>query len=139
MAAEVMKIHRSPGKAFAAVTRAGHDEEMRLLLTAVVLLSVLAGCKAAPETPQAPATTTVPTTAAAQLSLPDVVGSNAEVAMDRLHRTGFKHVTFGSADPKAKVVVLPANWTVVGMEPAAGSNLEVKAAVVLKVVKSVQK
>ncbi|AHI00836.1 hypothetical protein GCM10010174_15390 [Kutzneria viridogrisea] len=78
---------------------------------------------------------TTPGQAPAKVTLPDVNRQNAEVSMDKLHKLGLKNVSFGSVDPSAKVVLAPANWTVVGMEPAAGSSVAVNDAVVLKVTK----
>ena len=94
---------------------------------------------------QAPATVTVTSpshsavTSTAKpvtdVTLPDVTGKNAEIARTQLADLGLTKVELASANPKYSNVLLAKNWTVVGMEPAAGAVVKSDDVVVLKVYK----
>jgi hypothetical protein len=73
---------------------------------------------------------TAPTTAPAQLTMPDVVGQNADVARDALHKLGFTNVDLGTVDGH-HVVVLPQNWTVKAQSARKGSHPAADAKIVL--------
>jgi hypothetical protein len=65
----------------------------------------------------------VPTTPAPKLlTMPDVIGRNAAIALDELTRLGFKDIRFGTVDGRA-FVVLPQNWTVKTQSEKAGSHI----------------
>lgn len=66
------------------------------------------------------------------LAIPDdLVGQNAAVAEDELHRLGFTNVQFASTDVDDTVVLLPPNWTVVEVAPEPGREVPADAALVL--------
>lgn len=71
------------------------------------------------------------------VAMPDLVGLNAQVAKDKLTALGFNqfHISFGSADPNASVVILPQNWKVVGQSVPAGAQVDIGSTIVLTVVK----
>lgn len=75
-----------------------------------------------------------PTTDAA-ISIPDLSGQNAKIAQDKLKALGLTNVEFASATPKYQNVFVPANWTVVGIEPAPGTAVKASDTVVIKVTK----
>ncbi len=82
-----------------------------------------AGLLKAPSTPPA-------TSAPAQVTMPDVVGQNADVARDALHKLGLKNIDLGTVDGH-KVVVLPQNWTVKAQSAKPGTRLAPDAKIVL--------
>ena len=86
---------------------------------------------------QAPAFETIATAPAPapDITLPDITGVNADLAQEQLEKLGLKNVEFASANPKYSVVVLARNWTVTGMEPAAGNTVKAGDTVILKVYK----
>ena len=65
-----------------------------------------------------------------QVTMPDVVGQNADVARDALHKLGLKNVDLGTVDGH-KFVVLPQNWTVKTQSAKAGTKLAADAKIVL--------
>jgi hypothetical protein len=71
-----------------------------------------------------------PTTAPALLTMPDVVGQNADVAQDSLKKLGFNNIDLGTVDGH-HVVVLPQNWTVKAQSARSGSRLAPDAKIVL--------
>jgi hypothetical protein len=91
----------------------------------LVLTFALAGCGSL-TVPAAPAATTAPAT----ITVPDVVGQNADVARDSLHKLGFTNIDLGTVDGH-KVVVLPQNWTVKAQSAKAGTRLAPNAKIVL--------
>lgn len=121
---------------------------------ATVVAAILTGCGGSPSSPQtvtvtqpaaatSPAVAPVPTvetaaappSAALSITLPDVTGVNADLAQEQLEKLGLTNVEFASANPKYSVVVLARNWTVTGMEPAAGTAVSAGDTVILKVYK----
>lgn len=64
------------------------------------------------------------------LSMPDVVGQNADVALDQLHKQGFTNVDLGTVDGH-RVVLLPQNWTVKTQSAKPGAKLAADAKIVL--------
>lgn len=108
-----------------------------LLVPTSCLAITLSGCKPLDTLPGGSGAPTATTTSAppAKVTLPEVHGQNAEIVQDKLHKLGLKRVSLGSVDPTAKVVLAPANWTAVSIEPAAGSVVAVTDAVVVKVTK----
>jgi beta-lactam-binding protein with PASTA domain len=105
-------------------------------------LILATGC-GSPSQP-APATVTVTSVSGAETStakpalditLPDVTGKNAEIARTELEDLGLTKVELASANPKYSNVLLAKNWSVVGMEPAAGTVVKSDHPVILKVYK----
>lgn len=106
----------------------------------------LAGCGASPNsTPStvtvtsesssavaAPTSTVAPVT---DVTLPDVVGQNGEIAQDKLEDLGLTDVGFASGNPNYSTVLLVRNWTVVAMEPASGTVVKSDDPVILTVYK----
>lgn len=70
-----------------------------------------------------------------QITIPDVVGQNAEIVRKNLEHLGLTDVNLSSANPKYSVVVLASNWTVVSIEPAPGTVVKADDPVVVKVTK----
>jgi len=68
------------------------------------------------------------------ITLPDLVGLNAQVAEDQLKSLGLKD-SMSSANPNYKMVLAAKNWKVVSMEPAAGCNVAPDSEVDLAVTK----
>jgi hypothetical protein len=64
------------------------------------------------------------------LTVPGVIGQNAAVALDELHKAGFTNIDLGTVDGR-RVVLLPQNWTVKAQSAKAGSRLAPDAKVVL--------
>lgn len=89
---------------------------------------------AAPATPVAPVATTE-AAAAAQITIPDVAGQNAERVQKHLETLGLTDVSLSSANPKYSMVLLPENWTVVSIEPAPGTQVSADEPIVVKVTK----
>ena len=102
-----------------------------------VTKTTVAQGSAAPTVPVAPvapvATTEV--AAAAQITIPDVAGQNAERIQKHLEALGLTDVSLSSANPKYSMVLLPENWTVVSIEPAPGTAVSADEPVVVKVTK----
>lgn len=61
---------------------------------------------------------------------PNVIGQNADVAQDSLHKLGFTNVDLGTVDGH-HVVILPQNWTVRAQSARAGARLAPDAKIVL--------
>ncbi|MEV4701823.1 PASTA domain-containing protein [Actinoplanes sp. NPDC049316] len=104
---------------------------MRRVLTVILftLLYALTACAGtggggSPGSPSPPAPTTV------RLTMPDVVGDNADVALDALHKLGFTNVDLGTVDGR-RIVVLPQNWTVKTQSAEPGTRLAADAKIVL--------
>jgi predicted small lipoprotein YifL len=70
------------------------------------------------------------TTAPARITMPDVVGQNADVARDALHKLGLTNIDLGTVDGH-RVVVLPQNWTVKAQSAEPGTRLDPDAKIVL--------
>jgi hypothetical protein len=125
---------------------------------ALVAVSVLAGCSGGTQTTPstvtvtnsgapavtsgsintAPATSTLETSVtatAAGITIPDVNGENAKIAQEALEKLGLTNVELSSANPKYSMVLVAANWTVVSIDPAAGTAVKADDAVVVKVTK----
>ena len=110
---------------------------MRRILVLFALLFLAAGCgtltparTASPPPPAAPA---APATTAAEpvlIAMPNVVGQNADVAVDKLKKLGFTNVDLGTVDGH-RIVVLPQNWTVRQQSAAPGERLAADAKIVL--------
>jgi hypothetical protein len=62
--------------------------------------------------------------------VPDVVGQNAAVALDQLHKLGLKNVDLGAVDGH-QFVILPQNWTVRTQSAQPGSRIAADAKLVL--------
>lgn len=93
-----------------------------------VLTLALTGCadSGGPTAPAPSPTTSTP----ALVAMPDVIGQNADVALDMLHKLGFTNVDLGTVDGR-RVVVLPQNWTVKTQSAKAGTRLAMDAKIVL--------
>lgn len=83
----------------------------------------------------APLPETTSAAASAPITIPDLTGENAKIAENRLKALGFTDVDLVSATPKYQNVFVPANWTVVGIEPAPGTAANASDTVILKVTK----
>lgn len=81
----------------------------------------------------APSTTSP--AASGPITIPDLTGQNGKIAENKLKALGFTDVEFASATSKYQNVFMPANWTVVGIEPAPGTTANATDTVVLKVTK----
>jgi hypothetical protein len=79
--------------------------------------------------------TQAPAGAPASITVPDVVGQNAQTASDQLRNVGLTHVELRSANPKYRTVIVASNWRVVGIEPASGCAVSPSDRVVVKVTK----
>lgn len=90
---------------------------------------VVAGC-ASRDQPGAPVSPVPSVSSVALLTVPDVVGQNAAVARDDLHKLGFTNVDLGTVDGR-RVVVLPQNWTVKAQSAEPGTRLAPDAKIVL--------
>jgi hypothetical protein len=73
--------------------------------------------------------------ASGPITIPDLTGQNAKIAENKLRALGFTDVELASATPKYQNVFVPANWTVVGIEPAPGTAVNAGDTVVVKVTK----
>jgi hypothetical protein len=73
--------------------------------------------------------------ASAPITIPDLTGENAKIAENRLKALGFIDVDLVSATEKYQNVFVPANWTVVAIEPAPGTTVNASDTVILKVTK----
>jgi beta-lactam-binding protein with PASTA domain len=104
--------------------------------TVTVTQSSVAAPSFATSAPQTSAVETATTTAtAASITIPDLTGENAKIAEDRLKGLGLTNITLSSANPKYQNVFVPANWTVVSIEPAPGSTVKSSDDVIIKVTK----
>jgi hypothetical protein len=95
-----------------------------------VLLSVLlmlAGCSGDTWQPSRPTPVPSPTML---IVMPDVVGQNAAVAVDKLQKLGLKNIDLGTVDGH-EFVVLPQNWTVRTQSARPGEKLTPDAKIVL--------
>ena len=98
-----------------------------IFIVAVVAIVTLAGCGPGPGTPGPPeATSSTPTL----ITMPDVVGENAAVAVDKLTKLGFTNIDLGTVDGRP-IVVLPQNWTVKDQSAKPGERLTADAKIVL--------
>jgi hypothetical protein len=71
----------------------------------------------------------------ADITVPDIVGQNAEVAENRLKGLGLTSVELSSANPDYKSVWVASNWTVVSTDPAPGCVVNRSNRVVVYVTK----
>jgi beta-lactam-binding protein with PASTA domain len=97
----------------------------RLVIAPAITLAALA--LAAPACPEALASN--------QITLPEVTGQNAEIVYKKLEKLGLTDVTLSSANPKYSMVLNYSNWTVVSIDPAAGTSVDADDPVVVKVTK----
>lgn len=65
------------------------------------------------------------------MTMPNLVGENAQVAYEKLREMGFTKVSFGSADPDHEVVLFPPNWTVTKQSAKAGVKVRTDQTIVL--------
>lgn len=87
------------------------------------------------EAPAAPLVAATTVAAPVQLTIPDVIGKNGQIAADQLKKAGFKHVSYASGTPGVKMVILASNWTVTSVEPGVGTPAEADDTIVLTMVK----
>ena len=71
----------------------------------------------------------------ADITVPDMVGQNAELAQNRLKGLGLTSVELSSANPDYKSVWVASNWTVVSTDPAPGCVVNRSNRVVVYVTK----
>jgi len=131
----------------------------RLLATVPVVAAVLAiaGCGSSQPVSSPPSTVTVtaaapaPVTAApvatqqqvaqqpaapAKVTMPNLKGQNGAIAQDALKQLGLTNIRL-AADPASgkSTVLLPENWTVTKVEPAAGTQVSTSQLIVLTMTK----
>lgn len=101
--------------------------------------AMVAGCSGSGDTNKPP----VPTTAAtddngnnANVTVPNVVGSNAQSADDILRKAGFVNIKYGTADTTQTVDPAHlADWKVTATDPASGAVVASNSNIVVTVVK----
>ena len=108
-----------------------------LIIASVLLLSSITACTTTPGGTTSPTSEpgSSPVVSQVKLKIPNVIGKNALIAEGDLRSLGFMNVEESSVDPNASVVLLLANWKVVGQEPEAGQMLRADRTIILKVVK----
>lgn len=67
--------------------------------------------------------------------LPEVKGRNGRLVYAELQELGLTDVSYASRDADDKVVINPANWTAVKIEPAAGTTVRSDEPVVVTMTK----
>jgi beta-lactam-binding protein with PASTA domain len=114
---------------------------MKRFAGALAFVLLLAGCGSS-QTAQPPSTVTVTSgssgtshAASGPVTLPDLTNQNVEIARKKLEKLGLTDIKLSSANPKYTMVVEAANWTVVSMEPPAGTVVQPDDPVVVKVTK----
>ncbi|KAB1927677.1 PASTA domain-containing protein [Micromonospora sp. ALFpr18c] len=68
--------------------------------------------------------------------MPNLAGSNAAVAQDKLKRLGITNIKLGSQDEFDTLVILPENWTVKKQSQKAGAKVAQDELVVLTCTKT---
>lgn len=101
----------------------------RAVIVVVALVIALTGC-AGPGHPGSGVSPAPPSTAPVLLIMPDVVGQNAAVALDALHKKGFTDIDLGTVDGH-RIVVLPQNWTVQAQSAGPGTRIAADTKIVL--------
>ena len=101
-----------------------------LVLLAAISGCAMSGCAANPLQPAAPATKLSSPSAPAMITMINVVGQNADVAVDKLKKLGFTNIDLGTVDGRA-FVALPQNWTVKRQSAQPGESLRSDAKIVL--------
>lgn len=69
------------------------------------------------------------------VQLPEVDGKNGAIVYDEMERLGLTRVQYASQDDEDKVVLNPANWTAVSIEPGAGETVRSDQTVVVTMTK----
>ncbi len=115
---------------------------MRTVALPLLAALLLAGCGGGTETPQtvtvtAPALSPTSTTTApvVDVTLPDVAGQNGAIVSEQLTELGLTNVQLASQDTEDKVVLNPANWTAVSIEPEPGTVVSSDSLVVVTMTK----
>jgi beta-lactam-binding protein with PASTA domain len=104
---------------------------MRRTLVVLALVLTLAGCGARSAPP--PVAAQPPAAAEASptlITMPNLVGQNADVAVDKLKKLGLTNVDLGTVDGH-RVIILPQNWTVRTQSAKPGEQLAPDAKIVL--------
>lgn len=98
---------------------------MRRSVTGILLVFTLAlsGCGTVVSAAPKPATPSV-------VTVPNVVGQNADVARDVLHKRGLTNVDLGTVDSH-HIVVLAQNWIVKTQSAKPGSRVSADTKIVL--------
>lgn len=99
---------------------------------AVVAVAIVAvtSCGTNTGQPGSPAPPAATSSAPTLITMPDVVGENAAVAVDKLEKLGFTDIDLGTVDGRS-VVVLPQNWIVKAQSAKPGERLPANAKIVL--------
>lgn len=121
------------------------------LVYVAVAAATLTGCSSAEEgfregfaagsAASSPAPTTPPQVAQTaepvrQIVIPDIAkGQNGAIALETLQRAGLTNVQPASRDKNDRFVVNPANWSVVSVEPGAGTEVSSDSTVVVTMTK----
>ena len=71
----------------------------------------------------APTATSGTTTAAAKITVPNVVGKDLQLAQDTMQAAGLYNLTSHDSTGRARLQVLDRNWLVTDQTPAAGSHV----------------
>ena len=88
---------------------------------------------APPPATQAGATPTAPVT---QVTIPDIEeGMNGAIVLEQLEKAGLTNVQPASQDEEDKLVLSPGNWSVVSVEPGAGTEVSSDSTVVVTMTK----
>ncbi|MCA1189238.1 MULTISPECIES: PASTA domain-containing protein [unclassified Saccharopolyspora] len=104
----------------------------------VLIGAISSGGSTEPTAPAALPNSPAPATAVVDVTLPDLAGKNGQIALDELAALGLTAVTPASQDRGGSMVVLPANWTVVKIEPAPGTVVKSDSTVVVTMTKNGQ-
>jgi beta-lactam-binding protein with PASTA domain len=103
-------------------------------LLAAVTLASLTACKTTGTPGAAPSGTPSPSVTTA-VALPTVTGTKLSVALTELSAAGFHNVEPTDATGRNRAIVNPQNWTVQSQDPAAGSKVDLRTRITLKVSK----
>lgn len=117
---------------------------MRTVALPLLAALLFAGCGGGTETPQtvtvtappsSPTSTTPAPVPVVDVTLPDVAGRNGAIVSEELTELGLANVQLASQDTEDKIVLNPANWTAVSIEPEPGTVVSSDSLVVVTMTK----